>query len=140
MAAFVFGFLNEIFNFFLAFILVFAIFYSILTNAINSSISFSIGLIFALSGAFKFIVKLIPFFALMIIMFSAIFLVLMLLGFKVESLMKSKWFVGTLITVSVIFILLTSWNLYYNDVKEQLELFSLENVDINETQLTSNLT
>ena len=148
MVQFLFGFFAELFNFLISFLLVFALTYGVLSKtevvsdraSVNSLLAFAMGLIFAFSGAFKFIVAVVPYFAILIVLFASMFIVLFFLGFKLESLLKSKFVVWTIIIVSAVFVLFTGWNMYYEDVKQQLAIYTLENTTINESQLSANYT
>ncbi|MDD5182267.1 MAG: hypothetical protein PHC66_03795 [Candidatus Nanoarchaeia archaeon] len=151
---FLFGFFAELFNFLLSFLLVFALFYGVLSKTkfltgsatINSVIAFVIGLLFAFSGAFKYMVQIIPYFALLIILLAAIFLILFLLGFKMETFMQkenektTKILIWTITIISIAFVFFAGWKIYYDDVHEMYELYSLQNTTLIESELSANLT
>jgi hypothetical protein len=143
-----FTFFSEIIYFILSFLLVFAIFLGVLLKSkiitdditVNSIIAFVIGIVVAFSGAVPFIIKIVPYFALLIIMFASMFLVFSLFGFKLEYLLKSKFVVWIILITSVLFVFFTAWNLYYDDFQEQLHMFTLSNVTLNDTEFEKNLT
>lgn len=152
--AFLFGFFAEIFNFLISFLLVFAIFYGMLSktrviserHSVNSLISFVIGIVFAFSGAFNYLVKVIPYFALLLVLVSAFFLILFLMGFKMDFFMKkeneklTKFVVWTLVAISLVFVLFTAWNMYAQDVKAEIAFYALANASVEQSMLSGNLT
>lgn len=152
MVEFLFGFFAEIFKFFLSFALVFAITFGVLSKTeaisdilnINAGIALAVSLVFAFSGAVQFILRIIPYFALLLILFAAIFLILFIFGYKIEELFDpkkptSKFIFAVIAIVSMIFVGFTAWNMYSDDVKAQLEFYSLSNVT-DDSALSANLT
>ena len=148
MVNFLFGYFTEIFSFFLSFALIFALVYGILSKSkvvsegagVNSAIAFAIAMIFAFSGAWIYIVEIVPYFAVLLIMFASFFLILLFLGYKMENLMKSKVVIWVILIVSIVFVLFSGWNLYYKDIQEQLQLYTLENTTIDDPELLANMT
>jgi hypothetical protein len=139
-----FGFFAELFSFILSFLLVFAIFYGTLSKtkaltdnaAVNSLIAFVIAILFAVSGAVMYMLIVIPYFAILIVLFAAFFLLLFLLGFKMETLFSkenektTKFVIWTVVIISIAFLFFVGWKLYYDDVKAQLDLYALKNATI----------
>ena len=154
MVQFLFGFFAELFNFLLSFLLVFALVYGILSKTeflsdragVNSLVAFVIGMLFAFSGAFNYMLAVIPYFALLIVLLAAFFLVLFLLGFKMETFFEeknkktTKFMLAIVVVVSVFFLFFAGWKMYSDDVHEMYELYSLQNTTINETELSANYT
>lgn len=152
--AFLFGFFAELFAFILSFLLVFAIVYGTLSktkfltdnSAVNSTIALAIGGLFAFTGAFTYMIAVIPYFALLIILFTAFFLLLFLLGFKMETFMKkeneqtTKVVIWTVVIISIAFLFFMGWKMYYDDVHEMYELYSLQNATITNENLVAQLT
>jgi hypothetical protein len=151
--AFLFGFFAELFTFILSFLLVFAIVYGTLSktkfltgdSAVNSVIAFVIGALFAFSGAFTYMIAVIPYFAVLIVLFLAFFLILFLLGFKMETFMKkeneqtTKVVIWTVVIISLAFLFFMGWKMYYDDVHEMYELYSLQNATITNENLIAQL-
>lgn len=154
MVQFFLGFFAELFNFLLSFLLVFALVYGILSKTtflseragVNSLVAFVIALLFAFSGAFNYMIAVIPYFALLIVLLAGFFLVLFLLGFKIETFLEEKnkkaaKFLFVIVgIVSIFFLFFAGWKMYSDDVHEMYELYSLENTTINESALSANYT
>ena len=114
------GVFGDIFDFFLPFLLVFAITYGILTKTkalsasinINAIISFTIALIVVLSGAGKFLMNLTPMLSVLFIIVFLMLMVFLFFGAKLEDVLKSKFVVGLIIIISLIFVFYVAGSLF----------------------------
>jgi asparagine N-glycosylation enzyme membrane subunit Stt3 len=121
-----FGYISSMFiDFFLPFLLIFALIYAVLAKTqqvsensnVNAVIAFTIAFIFALSGMTTFISFMIPFFAVFFIVIVTSIIVLLFVGAKMEDLLQSKLFIGSLAVVVIIMLIVGSWQfMVLNDV------------------------
>lgn len=133
-----FWFWGEMFGLIGVFVLIFAVIYGLLIKTkqvserddVNAVIAFALAMMLAFSGAVPYIVKIIPYFAIIFLILFVVFLIGQFIGLNTKEWMKSRYFTVTLLIVFVAIFFFLGIQEYSKSLNAGL------NITSNETNIT----
>jgi hypothetical protein len=129
-------FFGEMFEFFLVFVLVFTVIFGIMQKTgflsdrrdVNSVAAFVIAMVAALSGAVQFLAKVVPYYLLVFLVLFALMFLGKFIGYDMEKVFRSRYFVYTTIFVLAAIIIGIAWQDYAAGVAAQFNQTNVTNL------------
>jgi hypothetical protein len=147
----------DILNFFIPFLLVFSLVYALLSKteyvsesrSVNSAIAFAMAMFTALAAG-KFLMSLVPYFAVYILAIFGLLILLSFAGVDMQYLMSEdqpfrKYILSGTVLLGIIFVLTTSWLLYQPEITDSVVNSTgiikgtFKNASLNQTNITETI-